>query len=106
MLSMYCSGESREKLEIHRYYLVQHNTTPSNGMLAMVIPNRRLIYYLRGYFNGSVLFCLMFCSTMVSNFSFPASISFFSEYLMLNFFSSVFYVGDSIKRYFQLAIMH
>nr|YP_009550078.1 NADH dehydrogenase subunit 4 [Onchocerca ochengi]ATA65711.1 NADH dehydrogenase subunit 4 [Onchocerca ochengi] len=57
------------------------------------IANSRLIYYLRGYFNVSMLFCLMFCLTMVSNFSFPVSISFFSEYLMLNFFSSVFYVG-------------
>ncbi|KAM3626299.1 NADH dehydrogenase subunit 4 (mitochondrion) [Acanthocheilonema viteae] len=57
------------------------------------ISNSRLVYYLRGYFNVSVLFCLMFCLVMMSNFGFPVSISFFSEYLMLNWFSSVCYVG-------------
>nr|UYF12889.1 NADH dehydrogenase subunit 4 [Onchocerca lupi] len=57
------------------------------------IANSRLIYYLRGYFNVSMLFCLMFCLTMVSNFGFPVSMSFFSEYLMLNFFSSIFYLS-------------
>nr|YP_004935013.1 NADH dehydrogenase subunit 4 [Wuchereria bancrofti]ADN43961.1 NADH dehydrogenase subunit 4 [Wuchereria bancrofti] len=57
------------------------------------IASSRLIYYLRGYFNVSMLFCLFFCLTMVSNFGFPSSISFFSEYMMLNWFSSVFYFG-------------
>lgn len=53
------------------------------------ISNSRLIYYLRGYFNASGLFCFIFCLTMLSNFSFPVSISFFSEYLMLNWYVSV-----------------
>nr|YP_003734887.1 NADH dehydrogenase subunit 4 [Setaria digitata]ACZ44411.1 NADH dehydrogenase subunit 4 [Setaria digitata] len=57
------------------------------------ISNSRLIYYLRGYFNVSLLFCFMFCFVMMSNFGFPLSISFFSEYLMLNWFSSVYYFG-------------
>ena len=57
------------------------------------ISNSRLVYYLRGYFNVSVLFCFIFRFVMISNFSFPLSISFFSEYLMLNFFSSVYYFG-------------
>nr|WGC93705.1 NADH dehydrogenase subunit 4 [Mansonella sp.] len=57
------------------------------------IADSRLLYYLRGYFNVSVLFSLMFCLTMVSNFGFPVSVSFFSEYLMLNSLSSVFCWG-------------
>nr|WLW41716.1 NADH dehydrogenase subunit 4 [Mansonella ozzardi] len=57
------------------------------------ISDSRLVYYLRGYFNISVLFSLFFGLTMVSNFGFPVSISFFSEYLMLNWIGSIFYFG-------------
>nr|ADN52150.1 NADH dehydrogenase subunit 4 [Loa loa] len=57
------------------------------------IASSRLVYYLRGYFNVSMLFCFGFCLTMISNFGFPGSISFFSEYLMLNLVSSVFFVS-------------
>nr|QRZ60661.1 NADH dehydrogenase subunit 4 [Spirocerca lupi] len=55
------------------------------------IAGTRLIYYLRGYFNVSLLSCLFFCLVMMSNFSFPSSISFFSEYVVFNFGSSVFF---------------
>nr|YP_006576267.1 NADH dehydrogenase subunit 4 [Thelazia callipaeda]AFN20667.1 NADH dehydrogenase subunit 4 [Thelazia callipaeda] len=53
----------------------------------------RLIYYLRGYFNLSLLGCFFFCSVMMSNFSFPSSLSFFSEYVMINFGVLVFLLG-------------
>nr|WAP90820.1 NADH dehydrogenase subunit 4 [Neofoleyellides sp. XM-2022] len=51
----------------------------------------RLIYYLRGCFNLSIIFCLFFCLGLMSNFSFPLSVSFFSEYIMLNYCISIFY---------------
>nr|AOP18643.1 NADH dehydrogenase subunit 4 [Dirofilaria repens] len=57
------------------------------------ISGSRLIYYFRGFFNVSLLFCLFFCLVMLSNFSFPCSVTFFSEYLMMNWFSSVYFVG-------------
>nr|BAV81414.1 NADH dehydrogenase subunit 4 [Litomosoides sigmodontis] len=57
------------------------------------VTNSRLVYYFRGYFNVSSLFCLMFCFTMMSNFSFPVSVSFFSEYLMLNCYSAIWVFG-------------
>nr|NP_954716.1 NADH dehydrogenase subunit 4 [Dirofilaria immitis]CAD61190.1 NADH dehydrogenase subunit 4 [Dirofilaria immitis] len=57
------------------------------------IANSRLVYYLRGFFCVSMLFCLMFSLTMLSNFGFPSSITFFSEYLMFNWFSSIFYIS-------------
>lgn len=41
------------------------------------IARSRLVYYLRGYFSINLLFCLIFCLTMISNFGFPSSISFF-----------------------------
>lgn len=53
--------------------------------------NSRLLYYFCGYFNISILFSFIFCFTIISNFGFPFSISFFSEYLMLNYCRSVFY---------------
>nr|YP_011001039.1 NADH dehydrogenase subunit 4 [Mastophorus muris]WPN85875.1 NADH dehydrogenase subunit 4 [Mastophorus muris] len=66
------------------------------------ISNSRLIYYLRGYFNLSLLACLFFCLVMMSNFSFPSAISFFSEYVMLNFFNSVFCFGFTLLLFYYL----
>ncbi|MCA4774569.1 hypothetical protein IHO13_05220, partial [Wolbachia endosymbiont of Mansonella perstans] len=66
------------------------------------IASSRLVYYLRGYFNVSMLFCFGFCLTMISNFGFPGSISFFSEYLMLNLVSSVYYL---VSFYYSIYIM-
>nr|YP_009127941.1 NADH dehydrogenase subunit 4 [Gongylonema pulchrum]AIY56395.1 NADH dehydrogenase subunit 4 [Gongylonema pulchrum] len=57
------------------------------------VSGSRLIYYFRGFFNCNLLFSLFFCLVMMSNFSFPSAISFFSEYVMLNFFSSICFFG-------------
>nr|YP_004927919.1 NADH dehydrogenase subunit 4 [Heliconema longissimum]ACV96725.1 NADH dehydrogenase subunit 4 [Heliconema longissimum] len=50
----------------------------------------RLVYYMRGFFNSSVLMILFFSLVMMSNFGFPFSLSFFSEYLVMNFFLGIF----------------
>lgn len=57
------------------------------------IRGSRLIYYLRGFFNRSILIILFFRLTIISNFSFPFSISFFSEYLLINFFLGLFFLS-------------
>ncbi|MCV3769876.1 MAG: proton-conducting transporter membrane subunit, partial [Wolbachia pipientis] len=46
------------------------------------VAGSRLIYYLRGCFNVRLIFCFFFCLTMVSNFGFPVSVNFFSEYVV------------------------
>nr|YP_010332258.1 NADH dehydrogenase subunit 4 [Tetrameres grusi]UNY39757.1 NADH dehydrogenase subunit 4 [Tetrameres grusi] len=51
----------------------------------------RLVYYFRGFFSVNLIFSLVFSFVMMSNFSFPVAISFFSEYVMLNYCVSVFF---------------
>nr|WVH37132.1 NADH dehydrogenase subunit 4 [Physaloptera clausa] len=53
----------------------------------------RMVYYMRGYFNASYLMVLFFCLTFMSNFSFPFCITFFSEYVMINYFSLLCIIG-------------
>nr|YP_011004206.1 NADH dehydrogenase subunit 4 [Metathelazia capsulata]WPS93541.1 NADH dehydrogenase subunit 4 [Metathelazia capsulata] len=54
------------------------------------VSGNRLIYYMRGCFNVNVIFSLFFCLVFMFNFSFPFTISFFSEYFLLNYFSGLF----------------
>nr|QXT44860.1 NADH dehydrogenase subunit 4 [Crassicauda sp. Ningbo-2019]WHL46731.1 NADH dehydrogenase subunit 4 [Crassicauda magna] len=63
----------------------------------------RLVYYMRGFFNGNLMMILIFCLVMMSNFSFPPSLSFFSEYVLMNFFLSVFVFGFFLLMLYYLA---
>ena len=53
----------------------------------------RMLYYMRGYFNTNCLLSLFFCLTFMSNFSFPFCITFFSEYVIINYYRCLYLLG-------------
>nr|QDF64303.1 NADH dehydrogenase subunit 4 [Physaloptera rara] len=57
------------------------------------VSGSRMVYYMRGYFNTSSLMSLFFCLTFMSNFSFPFCITFFSEYVMINYWGFLYVIS-------------